>query len=105
MVKIPARWFVELATVRTYLGESSTGKLYSEPVELRGDVDLRRRVVVNAEGDEVVSDLMFRTFAKHADVLTEGSLIATSDREVSVVAVKIYTDRGRPVYLEASTGR
>ena len=101
MVSTPRRYFVEALTVRRFEGESSVGRVYADPVSILGKVEHKRRVVLDSEGDEVVSDFTLRTAPEHADLLTPGSLVEHAGRTVTIIATRTYNVRGRDVYTEA----
>ena len=99
-MKPPARWFVEALAVQTFRGESSTGRVYDGPVDFLGQVEHKRKVVLNAEGDEVVSDFTVRALPAYEHLLTEGSIVEHNGRKVTLLAVRTYTVRGEPAYVE-----
>lgn len=106
--------FKDLATVRTYAGEGSRGPVYRGAVTVRCEVDGWRRLVRNADGDEVTSEFTLRLHPRTEDETTgelldpaalfaPESRVEVRGRMARVLGVTAHTQRGHVVMVEVTT--
>lgn len=85
-MRIPAAYLVHSVTVTPLLGHSSTGKLYGDPFPLRCMAQGKRRMVRDAGGTEVLSELTLYAAPGQAATVPPGSLVAWTGDETEVLA-------------------
>ena len=88
--------------VETWTGEGAYGPVYADPVDIVCNVDSTRRLVRNANGEEVVSE--FTLQAKRADEATcaPESRVTIAGRVSTVLAVSPKQFRGQVVYVKVA---
>jgi hypothetical protein len=74
-VRLPRRFLVHTVTVRPYLGQSSTGKVYGPEFTLQCMAQGRRRMVRNGQGSEVLSTLTLLAAPGQAEAIPVGSQV------------------------------
>lgn len=74
-MRLPERLLPHTVTVRPYLGQSSTGKVYGIPFLLRCMAVGRRRMVRNSQGTEVLSTLTVVAMPGQASSIPVGSQV------------------------------
>lgn len=74
-MKLPRRFLVHTVTVRPYLGNSSTGKVYGPAFTLQCMAQGRRRMVRNGQGAEVLSTLTLLAAPGQASSIPVGSQV------------------------------
>jgi hypothetical protein len=92
-VNIPAALLVHSVTVTPKSGESSTGVLYGTPFALGCFRSGKRRLVRNAEGNQVLSTLTLVAAPGQAEAIPPGSLV-TFDGHTTTVVAAINQDSG-----------
>lgn len=104
----------DTATVRTYSGEGAYGPIYEGAVSVLCDVDGWRRLVRNADGDEVTSEQTLRLHPRTEDETTgefldpvelfaPESRVEVRGRHSQVIGVTAHTQRGQVVMVEVTT--
>lgn len=99
-MKIRRSLLRDTVTVRSYSGEGAYGPGYAAAVDVRVNVDAKRRLVRSAAGDETVSEATLHAHPDDAGPFTPESLVTIAGRESVVIDAKTHTLRGRPAYVE-----
>jgi hypothetical protein len=102
---IPQEILVHTVTVETYAGTGAYGDTYAPPVEVQCFVEDSRRLVRNADGDQVISEATIYAAPADAEKLVEKTLVTLpSGRSSKVIVRKIHDDgdMGAPQHVEAS---
>lgn len=93
MRALPANLQRDPISVRERLGVSSTGPEFAAAVSLYGRVEFGRRLVRNADGDEVVSEVTLYVHPDDADPFTPLSEVTLSGYVTHVISAH---PQGRP---------
>lgn len=97
LTRIPARYLeTHTVSVRPYLGETSTGPKYGDPVDLPCMAQGKRRLVRNSDGDQVLSTLTLFTTPERADVAPAGSEVTWRGDTTTVIAGGLVDGGGLP---------
>ncbi len=88
--------------VETYSGEGAYGPVYATSAAVTCNVDATRRLVRNANGDEVVSELTLQVAAVDEVKFTPQSRVTVGTRLSTVLAVSPKTFRAQVVYVEVA---
>ena len=114
-MKIRRSLLKDVVPVATYSGESAYGPAYAAEVRALVNVDATRRLVRNADGDEVVAEATLQAHPTTRLVDANGQPAGTADalelfapesrvtidgRTSTVIAAKPNTLRGRTVFVE-----
>lgn len=107
--------FREPVTVRTYRGQSGSGRVLADPRTVHADVDSSRALVRASDGTEVTSEARLtvhpRPLLVGADPAQEvdplelfapESEVTVRGRTTRVISVKPHTDRGRVHLVEVA---
>lgn len=100
-MKIRRSLLKDACTVETYDSESAYGPTYNDPVEIRCNVDAKRRLVRNAAGDEVVSEATLHIHpSTPVETFAPESRVTVNGRPTTVIDAKAHTLRGKTTHLE-----
>lgn len=80
-------FYIHTVSVETFEGTGAYGDVYSEPVEVVGWLEDRRKLVRDKDGQEVVSSSMFMCDNEHLDKFTPDSRVTLPRRTASVIGV------------------
>lgn len=99
-----AAWWVHSITATPVLGEGAYGPIFGDEVTLTGFLDDTRRLVRNADGEEVVSQATFLTDLGNADQLQPGTSVDLGYRTAEVIGLARRDAPGLdlPVHAEAT---
>jgi len=92
-VKIRRSLLKDTVSVAAYAGDGAYGPVYAAAVTIPCSRDRTRRLVRNADGDEVVSELRLYVHPQDESSFTPESLIDSASKVISV----------RPMSLRGST--
>lgn len=95
---IPSYLLRQRATMEPYLGETAYGPKYGAPVEVPVRLTTGRRVVVNARGEDVVTEAI--AYFRPEVQVPELSRVACDGRQYVVVSATLHQGPTRPAYLE-----
>jgi hypothetical protein len=101
-VKVRRSLLKDTVSVETFSGQGGVGSIYTPAVSVKVNVDATRRLVRNADGAEVVSEI---TLAVHPDdetTFTLKSRLTFGGRKSTVLAVSPQTFRGKTVLVEVA---
>lgn len=85
-MRLPDYLMPHTVTVRPYAGRSSTGKVYGPPFPLRCMARGKRRMVRDASGTEVLSELTLYAALEAADTAPAGSIVTWRGDDTEVLA-------------------
>ena len=88
--------------VETYSGESAYGPIYATSVNVTCNVDTTRRLVRNANGDEVLSEFTIHVPAADEAKFTPESRVTIASKVSTVLAVSPKAYKGQVVYVKAA---
>lgn len=92
----------QTVSVQSYSGDGSYGPVYSAAVAVACNIDTRRRMVRNANGDEVVSEATLFVHPDDAAPFVPESLLSISGRQSRVMAVNPKTFRSGTFAVEVA---
>lgn len=98
----------DTVTVTAYLGETAYGPKYASPVQVDGRVEADRKLVRNANGDEVLSETTIFVLpdvgaARAVDLFVPESVVTHEGRASVVIACNSRRGQAGPVYVEVVT--
>ncbi len=91
----------DIVSVETYSGDAGRGPRFGAARQVRAQVQYKRQVIVDEEGQDVVSELTIITDGK--EDITVQSRITYDGKTSRAVQVHQHKDRGLPVLLEVIT--
>lgn len=100
----------DVAAVETYLGETSRGPLLEPERVFDCRAEAARKLVRNAAGDEVVSEVTLFLPAQMpgdlsaVNVFCTESVVTVQGRQSSVISVRTHRGLAGPVYVEVTLG-
>lgn len=74
-MKVPKRLLRQRVVVRKYLGQSSLGAVYDDPVELPARIKFENKLIRASFGQEIVSDSELMLAADAKDIAVIGSKV------------------------------
>lgn len=89
-------------SVQSYAGDGAYGPTYSAAVTVPCNVEATRRLVRNADGDEVVSEATIYVHPDDADYFIPESLVTFDARDSRVLAVSAKHVRGTTSHAEVA---
>lgn len=92
----------DTVTVETYAGDGSYGPVYAEPVTVPCNINAKRRLVRNANGDEAVSEATLTVHPDDVPVFTLETRLTIAGRASTVLSVAPMTFRGCMSHAEVS---
>lgn len=102
-MKIRRAYLKETVSVESYAGQGAYGPAYGSAVTVRAHIDATRRLVRDAEGREVVSELTLYVHPDDASAFPPESRVTVAGAHVStVITSKPQTFRGRVSHCEVS---
>lgn len=93
-MRLPRRFMPHTVTVEPYEGDGAHGPIYGAPVEVDCLIDESRKVVRNADGVEVVSEVTF--FCGVDEQVPPSSKVTVRGRDTYVIASKRQDGGGLP---------
>lgn len=108
-MRIPPGWFAEDVTVRPFSGSGPYGDAFGEPFTTKGNVDSRRVLTRNGDGEDLVGESTIHLppvlpdGTETLDAVPEQSEVTYRERTGVALVVKPYTVRGRLVYVAVTT--
>jgi hypothetical protein len=100
MRSVSRRLLRDEVTVETFTGSGAFGPAYAAPATVRGKVDMTRRLVRDANGAEVVSEMTVYVHPDDADLFPPESLVGASGHTSSVISCATQSRPGREVLAE-----
>lgn len=100
MKTLPLRLQRDEATVRTYEGEGGFGAILAKAVPVSGRWALTRQLARNADGVEVLSELVGYVSPDAAALFAPGSQVAVFGRTSEVISVSTHARPGHPVFAK-----
>ncbi len=92
----------ETVSVETYAGETAIGPTYATSADVTACVDSTRRLVLNSDGAEVVSERTIFVASADEDYFTPESRVTFDSVVSTVIAVAPKTMRGSTVVVEVN---
>jgi len=92
----------DTVAVETYSGDGAYGPIYAASVNVTCNVNAKRKLVRNAAGDEVVSEVTLQVKAADEAKFTPESRVSISTYVSTVLAVSPKAFRGQVVYVEVA---
>jgi hypothetical protein len=93
-------------TVETFTATTPTGNTYATPVVLTGFLERKRRLVLSATGEQVISESTFYTDpANAARLVTKSRVTVPGERPTIVIRCSTFTsnpDLDLPDHVEAA---
>lgn len=83
----PGNFYVDTATVETFLGRGARGDSYATAATVACYVDDDRKLVRTGDGAEVVSESTLFTAPGHLTVFTSGTRVTVNGTAQTVIAV------------------
>jgi hypothetical protein len=95
MVKIRRSLLTDTVSVETYAGTGAVGPILADPVQVRVKADTTRRLVRDADGAEVVSELTLLVHPDDEAKFTPQTKLVWAGRGSTVLSVSPQTFRGQ----------
>jgi len=95
-----ARHFQQTVSVEPLEGQGAFGPEYGDPETVACRIEQKRRIVIDAEGEERVSDTLL--FVAADAVIPEGSLVTVDGHQRTVIGVRPVRGRRNVNHLEVS---
>jgi hypothetical protein len=92
----------DTVAVESYSGEGAYGPIYAASATVSCNIDGTRRLVRNANGDEVVSEATLHVHPNDAAAFVPESRVTISGRASTVLSVNSQTFRGQAVYAKVT---
>lgn len=92
----------DTVTVETWAGEGAYGAVYADPVTVRWNYDGKRRLVRNANGEEVISEGTGTAHPDDAPLFAPESRLTIDARASRVLSTSPQTFRGGTVFLQVT---
>jgi adenosyl cobinamide kinase/adenosyl cobinamide phosphate guanylyltransferase len=89
-------------SVETWQGEGAYGAVYAAPVDIVCNVDSTTRLVRNANGEEVVSEVTLEVKYTDAAAFAPESRVTISGRVSTVLSASPKQFKGQVVYVKVS---
>lgn len=97
MRTLPRRLCRDEATVRTYEGEAAVGATFADAIPVSGRWALTRQLVRNADGVEVLSELVGYVAPEAAGLFPPESQVTVFGHTGKVISVSTHARPGQPV--------
>jgi len=102
-VKVRRSLLKSTVSVETYTGDGAYGPIYDPvPVIVRWNYDAKRRRVINANGDEAISEGSGTIHPDDAALFVPESRLTFDGRTSTVMATKSVSYRGAVSYVEVT---
>lgn len=101
-MKIRRSMLKDTVTVETYAGDGSYGPVYAEPVVVLCNVQMKRRLVRTASGDEAVDMPVLTVHPDDVSMFTPETRFTIAGRASTVLSVAPMTFRGHMSHAEVS---
>ena len=101
-MKIRRSLLKSTATVETYAGDGAYGPVYSAPVVVPCNVQMKRRLVRTANGDEAVDMPVLTVHPDDVPAFTPETRLTIDGRASTVLSVAPMTFRGKMSHAEVS---
>lgn len=85
-MRLPEKYMPHTVTVKPLTGHSSVGKVYGDPFTLRCMAQGKRRMVRDATGTEVLSELTLYAAPGQAAAIPPGSVVTWRGDDTEVLA-------------------
>lgn len=90
----------DVVSVETWNGESAYGPTYAAAANKTCNVISKRQLVIDADGEEVISELTLQAASTDEASFVPGSRVTISSRVSTVLSVNPRTFAGQVVYVE-----
>lgn len=101
-MKVRRSLLKDVVTVETRTGDGAYGPNYADPVTVRCNIDNRRRLVRNANGDEALSEASITVHPDDAAVFTPETRLTIEGRTSTVMNVRPLKLRSSVHHVEVS---
>ncbi len=102
----------DTVTISTYQGDGAYGAVFADPVNVRVNVDTTRKLVRDANGEQVVSDVTLAAHPQTRDdqggthdpvaLFAPGSKVTVNGRDSEVIGTRAATIRGTTAWVEVT---
>lgn len=99
-MKVRRSLLKDTVVVATYAGEGAYGPVYGAATTVRCNVQAKRRLVRNANGDEVISDTTLQVHPDDAGKFMPESTVTINDAASRVLATRSHQFRGSTAFCE-----
>lgn len=101
-MKIRRSMLKDTVSVETYGGDGAYGPVYAAAKAIQCNIEAARRLVRNANGDQVVSEATLYVHPYDAAAFIAESLVTIDGRASRILAASSQTFRGRTSYLKVT---
>lgn len=101
-MKIRRSMLKDTVTVETYSGDGAYGPVYADPVVVPCNVQMKRRLVRTASGDEAVDMPVLTVHPDEVPMFTPETRLTIEGRASTVLGIAPMTLRGKMHHAEVS---
>lgn len=101
-MKVRRSMLKNTVTVSPYTGDGAYGPIYGAAVAVKCNIDSTRRLLVNGQGEQVISETTLQVHPYESSLFTPEATVTISGNLSRVIAITPYYYRGDVFYVQVA---